>query len=219
METFNERTKRIKKENELTSKWTPIVNDINGNPRYYISVCNVPAERVDVIKKQMHLEKYRGKQYGPGYVSQPYNLLDTAKRLERMTTMSDYQWQAFKFLVNTGTQFDIVPTVPQRAPHWSTDGVHGIQYAVTLKNKRGAYTFDFWDSLHNKEQGNQPNEYDVLACLQVEQFNTFADFADCYGYDQDSRQAYKIYTGIVEQAEQLARIFTRRQLEQLAEIN
>ena len=219
METFNERTKRIKKENELTSKWTQIDRDINGNPRYYIASYHVPAERLDVIKKQMHLEKYRGKQYGPGYVSQSYNLLDTAKRLERMTSMDDYQWQAFEFLVNTGTQFDIVPTVPQRQPHWSLDGKHGIQYAVTLKNKRGAYTFDFWDSLHNKEQGNQPTEYDVLACLQVEQFNTFEDFADCYGYDQDSRQAYKAYTGTQEQAENLARIFTRHQLEQLSEIN
>lgn len=65
--------------------------------------------------------------------------------------MTDYKTQGEDFLKNTRTTMEVVETVPQRAPLWAEDGKHGIQYAVTLKNARGAWTFDFWGSIADAE--------------------------------------------------------------------
>lgn len=65
---------------------------------------------------------------------------------------NEYTAQAEKFLTDTETTLSIVEAVPQRDPLWAKKGEkHGIQYSVTLKNARGEYTFDFWNSIVNRE--------------------------------------------------------------------
>lgn len=67
--------------------------------------------------------------------------------------MNNYNEKAIQFLTDTATTFSIEKAVPQKKPNWSKDREkHGINYSVTLKNKNGSYTFDFWDSIANAEK-------------------------------------------------------------------
>lgn len=142
---------------------------------------------------------------------------DTAKQVARFT---QYDIQALAFLRDTGTRLTIQKAVPQRAPRWETNGAHGIHYSVTLENKRGAYTFDFWDSVENKEKGEKPTEYNVLAAIGYgDASDTFAEFCACFGYDTDSITARDTYEAVKDENRNLARIFTRNQLAKLADIN
>lgn len=203
------------------ARFTRINNDVNGNPRYYLPLYAIRGQatnriHADYIKDVLGLVKYRGKKYGAGYVLQSYNIEADALELQRLESLSEYHIQALAFLRDTGTRLTIEKAIPQRAPLW--DGPHGIHYSVTLENKKGAYTFDFWDSLHNKEKGNTPTEYDVLAAIGYDSEN-FADFCACYGYDTDSITARKTYDAVKRESEGLRRIFTRAQRARLAEIN
>jgi hypothetical protein len=47
-----------------------ILNDINGNPRYYLPI--YLAE--ESIARKLGAVKYRGRKYGAGWVFQTYNL-------------------------------------------------------------------------------------------------------------------------------------------------
>ena len=58
-------------------------NDVNGNPRYVIHWL---AFRTDydssfTTAKPLGFSKYRGKDFGGGFVSQSYNLQNTAERI------------------------------------------------------------------------------------------------------------------------------------------
>lgn len=140
---------------------------------------------------------------------------------------TDYKKQGEDFLKDTETTLEVVEAVPQRMPLWCKEGEkHGIQYSVTLKNARYSYTFDFWDSIANKEKrehGNgyktKPAAYDVLACLDVLYGDTFEDFCGDFGYDVDSIKAEKTYRAVQEQDRALQKLFTMEQLEKLQEIN
>lgn len=87
----------------------------------------------------------------------------------------NYEKQAIDFLESTGTSLSIVEAVPQKNPLWCKEGEkHGAHYSVTLKNKRHSYTFDFWDSIHNKEFkekflfGSIAEKYNILRDLRIE---------------------------------------------------
>jgi hypothetical protein len=47
-----------------------ILNDVNGNPRYYLPVYMAGEKSV----RKIGGVKYRGKKYGPGWVFQSYDL-------------------------------------------------------------------------------------------------------------------------------------------------
>lgn len=203
---------------EQVSRFKRIDSDVNGNPRYYLPLYAIPESHASYIVDVLGLTKYRGKKYGAGYVLQSYNIESDAIELQRLESLSDYQVQALQFLRDTMTYMTIRTAVPQRAPLWhkASDGAHGIQYAVTLENKRGAYTFDFWDSIAAKANGTTPEEYDILACLDcIDSSETFADFCAGFGYDTDSIIARNTYEAVREQGENLRRIFTRKQCEAL----
>ena len=63
-----------------------------------------------------------------------------------------------------------------------------------------------------------PNAYDVLACLDVYDCDTFEEFCDCFGYDVDSIKALEIFRAVQEQENALLRMFSSDELEQLQEI-
>ena len=48
-------------------------SDVNGNPRYYLSVCSFFGEG-GVKYRPFNATMYRGKKYGAGWVFQSYNL-------------------------------------------------------------------------------------------------------------------------------------------------
>jgi hypothetical protein len=67
-------------------------------------------------------------------------------------------------------------------------------------------------------KGQPPTAYDVLACLQKYPVYDFADFCSEFGYDEDSRKAYKTYKAVKREWENIAMLYTEAELEQLREI-
>lgn len=110
----------------------------------------------------------------------------------KTNTVSQYDQQAADFLTTYGIAVDIKPA-KEKAPAWVAPGEkHGHRYRVTLRhNNRPAVSFDFWGSIKDREDGNRPSAYDVLACISgdVNCPENFADFCAEYGYDEDSRKA------------------------------
>ena len=67
--------------------------------------------------------------------------------------------------------------------------------------------------------GKKPNAYDILACLQAYPVDNFEDFCFDFGYDNDSRKAYKTYEAVLNEYNNLSRLFDDDELQELSEIN
>ena len=56
-----------------------LYNDVNGNPRYYIpTFCFF--DKSGKMYRPKYCQKYRGKQFGAGWVFQSYNLEEDLRR-------------------------------------------------------------------------------------------------------------------------------------------
>lgn len=77
--------------NITPENFTRLDNDVNGNPKYYISIADFLSvapddmgllEKCDYIDKKRKgsiLNKYRGKKYGSGYTIQSYSLPNSCR--------------------------------------------------------------------------------------------------------------------------------------------
>lgn len=101
--------------------------------------------------------------------------------------------------------------------HFDGDTQNRHIFKVTLKKDGKQYTFKFGQSI--AEGSNEPTFYDVLACLTKYDPESFEDFCGNYGYDNDSRKAYKTYKAVVKEWENMQRLFNSEELELLQEIN
>lgn len=88
-------------------------------------------------------------------------------------------------------------------------------FKITLKNPRGQYTFTFGQSIASGS--TKPAIYDVLACLDPYSPESFEDFCDEFGY-KENNQSKRIFNACQKQAENLTRIYTPEELEELAQI-
>ncbi len=57
---------------QIAARAIKMDNDVNGNPRYYLSI--VHFERDGRFYRPKFCSKYRGKRFGAGWVFQSYNL-------------------------------------------------------------------------------------------------------------------------------------------------
>ena len=57
------------------------------------------------------------------------------------------------------------------------------------------------------EDANKPDLYSVLACLQKYEVGSFEDFCGDFGYNIDSRSAYKIYKAVCKEWVKVERVF------------
>lgn len=73
--------------------------------------------------------------------------------------------------------------------------------------------------LKQKKAKAKPTCYDVLACLAHYDPGSFQNFCDEFGYSNDSIRTLKTYLAVQDEWNNLRRIFTSGQLEELAEIN
>lgn len=76
-----------------------------------------------------------------------------AARLQALGEDNNYNGQAQAFLDATQTVIEVVEQAPQRVPQWASDKLdkHGRNYAVTIRNPRGSFTFDYWGSIRDQE--------------------------------------------------------------------
>lgn len=127
---------------------------------------------------------------------------------------TDYQKQAIDFLNATSTSFDVA--FKKHDFYFPDDKEQRDIFRITLKNKLHTYRFNFGQSVSNT--GITPKPYDVLACLTNYDPGTFENFCGDYGYDIDSRKAYKTYKAVLKEWKNVERLFTPEQIKLLQEI-
>ena len=96
-------------------------------------------------------------------------------------------------------------------------------YSVRIDRDGKSYRFPFYQSAWCTDNGERPDTYDVLSCLEKDCYCTDAwDFADEYGYSVRSRSDFervtRIYNACKKQAEKLHRLFGEELMDDLREI-
>lgn len=146
--------------------------------------------------------------------------------------MLNYENMAKEFCKATGTKV-IIDFKEQKKNPWNETGcqanwIHNI-YKITIKRNGKQFSFDFTDSKHNTDNGIEPTEYDVLACLTKYDVGTFEDFCSEFGYDlwadcyEEStkegynRKSYRIYKAVTKEYKNVMKLF-EDVIEELAEI-
>ena len=62
-------------------------------------------------------------------------------------------------------------------------------YRITLKRGKIKYSFNFGQSINSSRYPKiKPSVYDIFACLQKYDPETFEDFCAEFGYDTDSKK-------------------------------
>lgn len=84
---------------------------------------------------------------------------------------------------------------------------------VTNTDTNAKTCFTFWDSIASVENGAKAlDEYNTLNAFYcfvsdaLSGYNTFSDFCGEFGYDEDSRSAYRIYTACKRAFKSWARV-------------
>lgn len=67
-------------------------------------------------------------------------------------------------------------------------------------------------------KGTPPTAYDVLACLEKYGYEDFEDFCANCGYDTDSRRAEKIFKAVQKEYDNVCKLWSDEEIEQLREI-
>lgn len=101
--------------------------------------------------------------------------------------------------------------------HFANDKACRHVFKMRLSRGKKSYTFDFGQSI--VKGGEEPNLYDVLACLQKYDVGTFENFCSDFGYNVYSRSAKKTYKAVLKGFEAMERLFTNEELKLLSEIN
>jgi len=129
--------------------------------------------------------------------------------------ITDYNEQATAFLNWTDTAF--TAEFKEHSAYFDDDKERRDIYTCILKNQRGRYRFTFGQSIAS--MGKIPAAYDVLACLQKYEIDTFDNFCGEFCYETDSRKAYKTYKAVKREWENIDKLFTGEEIELLQEIN
>ena len=100
-------------------------------------------------------------------------------------------------------------------------------YKVYISYNGKKTMFTFGDSIANSYDGKNPEnneeEYQeykntILDCVTMDyhsECENFDDFCAEFGYESDSRKAYKTYKAVKRQSAKLHRVFTEADIEQL----
>jgi cytochrome c oxidase assembly protein Cox11 len=133
-------------------------------------------------------------------------------------TSTNYQQQATDFLKVTNTTFKA--TFKINGIYFADDKATRDIYSITLKNTAHKFTFKFGQSYNNSNYGKTPpTAYDVLSCLTKYDVGTFDDFCSDFGYDTDSRKAYKVYKAVLREWKNIKILFNSSQIELLQNIS
>jgi len=72
------------------------------------------------------------------------------------------------------------------------------------------------DTIHRP---TTPTNYGILSCLQKYEIGTFEDFCGEFGYSEDSRAAEKTYKAVCKEYDNVCKIWSDEEIEELQEIN
>lgn len=117
--------------------------------------------------------------------------------------MSEYDKQAEEFAKKVGLKMKVLG-YEWEIPGWDQRHEHA-KFKVRFSRNGKQWTLDFYQSL--SEGANEPTIYDVLACVQKCDPGNFEQFCWEYGYNSDSRRAERIYEAVVDEYENVVRLF------------
>ena len=108
-------------------------------------------------------------------------------------------------------------------PYFEDDKEPRQIYRVFISYNGKKTSFTFGDSLQNGYDGktpeSNPEEYrqTILDCLVSDSYTpeNFNEFCSEYGYNEDSRKAFKTYKRVIKQAEKINKVFSTEDLEAL----
>ena len=128
--------------------------------------------------------------------------------------MSEYTEQAERFAKKVGLKMKVLGYKWQ-CPDWDPDYRHA-KFLIRFERGGKRWTVDFYQS--RSEGANEPSIYDVLSCVQKCDPGNFEQFCWEYGYNSDSRKAEKLYESVVDEYENVVRMFGDV-IDELCEIN
>jgi len=142
----------------------------------------------------------------------------------------DYEFDAKRFLHLTKTAFAYKFT--GRKKYWDDDKEKRDVWEIILSKGDRKFTFTFGQSIVKSAKkiysngvwrepwcaGKTPTAYDVLACLTKYPVDSFNDFCDNYGYDDDSIKAENIYKAVLNEYTNLERLYSDKEMELLREL-
>lgn len=105
-----------------------------------------------------------------------------------------------------------------KSQHYKDKNIPSRLYTLNGGNLKGGYKINDlknYESYLELIQGEAPTLYDVLSCLQKYEVGTFEDFCSEFGYDEDSRAAYKTYKAVVKEYDKVCSLFSNDELEVL----
>lgn len=94
---------------------------------------------------------------------------------------------------------------PEYRKYFSDDKEYRFVFKMKLKRNKKSYTFTFGQSIADKDK--TPTMYDILSCIEKYNPECFEDFCSEYGYDTDSRKAYKTYLAVCKEYNAVERLF------------
>lgn len=115
----------------------------------------------------------------------------------------NYQKQAQQFAEKHGIKLAVVEE--SYGKHFPDDDQSRSIFKLRLSRNGKQYTFNFGQSIVNA--GVEPTMYDALTCLEKYDPEDFENFCGNYGYDEDSRKAYRTYIAVGKEFEAVDRLF------------
>ena len=133
--------------------------------------------------------------------------------------LNEYDKQSEDFLKSTNTTFKAV--FLKHEIYFDDDDEKRDIYIINLvrKEKDIDYIFKFGQSINDSNGKTPPNIYDVLTGLTKNNPETYKDFCNECGYDEDSRKAEKTYKAVVKEWDNVKNLWDSQELEKLQEIN
>lgn len=137
--------------------------------------------------------------------------------VKQTTEISEYEQTAIDFLNKHGIKFS--SKFIKYGRHFDDDKESRNIYRLTLSRDKNRISFRFGQSLAETENDTEPTAYALLTCLTKYEPGSFNDFCSEYGYDSDSRKAYKTYKEVCKEWQKVESFFTSEELEEIQEIN
>ena len=84
------------------------------------------------------------------------------------------------------------------------------KYKCKISYQKRSGVFEYTDSVVNTTEGREPEIKDVLYCLVMDYTSaseTFQDFCDEFGYDNDSIKSLNIFKACQKNSQKMKRIF------------
>ena len=128
---------------------------------------------------------------------------------------TDYEKQANDFLSKTNTKIKVEYLKYDK--HFANDKEKRHIFKVIIKRDKKQFSLNFGQGLY--EGASEPTNYSILSCLQKYEVGTFEDFCEDFGYSEDSRVAEKAYKAVCKEYDNVCKIWSDEEIEELQEIN